>query len=89
LQAGYPVVLDAAFLRRSERDAARELARELKVPFAVLACEAPPEVLRARLLARTGDASEAGPAVLDQLSTSAEPLGADEREQDAAAQPAP
>ncbi|MDF2463731.1 MAG: hypothetical protein K0Q43_1966 [Ramlibacter sp.] len=88
LQAGYPVVLDAAFLRRSERDAARELARELKVPFSILACEAPPEVLRARLMARRDDASEADAAVLDHLRTSVEPLGADECERDAAPQPA-
>jgi predicted kinase len=89
LQAGYPVVLDAAFLRRSERDAARELARELKVPFSILACEAPAEVLRARLLARRDDASEADAAVLEHLRNSVEPLGADEREPAAASQPAP
>jgi predicted kinase len=88
LQAGYPVVLDAAFLRRSERDAARELARELKVPFSILACEAPAEVLRARLLARRDDASEADALVLEHLRTSVEPLGADEREPDAAPQAA-
>ena len=80
LRAGYPVVLDAAFLRRSERDAARELAREFKVPFAILACEAPPDVLRARLSARRHDASEADARVLDQLRASVEPLGEDERE---------
>ncbi|MDP3759292.1 MAG: AAA family ATPase [Ramlibacter sp.] len=84
LQAGYPVVLDAAFLRRSERDAARELARELKVPFSILACEAPAEVLRARLLARRDDASEADARVLEHLRTSVEPLAADERQPDAA-----
>jgi predicted kinase len=88
LQAGYPVVLDAAFLNRSERDAARELAHELQVPFSILACEAPVEVLRARLLARLDDASEADATVLEQLRTSAEPLGADERESDAGQQPA-
>jgi len=80
LRAGYPVVLDAAFLRRSERDAARELAREFKVPFAILACEAPPDVLRARLSARRHDASEADARVLDRLRASIEPLGEDERE---------
>jgi aminoglycoside phosphotransferase family enzyme/predicted kinase len=82
LQAGYPVVLDAAFLRRSERDAAHELARELKVPFSILACEAPADVLRARLSARRDDASEADARVLEHLRTSVEPLGADEREPD-------
>lgn len=88
LQAGYPVVLDAAFLRRDERDAARDLARELKVPFSILACEAPPQVLRSRLAARRDDASEADAAVLERLQASAEPLGTDEREPDFASQPA-
>lgn len=79
LQAGFTVVLDAAFLRRAERQAARDLAGELGVPCAILACEAPAEVLRQRLLARKGDASEADVGVLDKLHGAAEPLDADER----------
>jgi uncharacterized protein len=79
LQAGFPVVLDAAFLRRDERAAARMLARELGVPFAILACEAPLEVLRARLRARTHDASEADEQVLDRLAAAAHPLDPVER----------
>jgi aminoglycoside phosphotransferase family enzyme/predicted kinase len=80
LRAGYPVVLDAAFLRRSERDAARELALEFKVPFAILACDAPAGVLQTRLRARRHDASEADASVLDRLRASMEPLGRDEWE---------
>lgn len=79
LQAGFPVVLDAAFLRRDERTAARGLARELGVPFAIVACEAPLEVLRARLRARTHDASEADEQVLDRLAAAAQPLDPSER----------
>jgi uncharacterized protein len=79
LAAGWPVVLDAAFLRRDEREAAHQVAREARVPFAILHCEAPPEVLRARLAARSGDASEADSAVLARLEQAAEPLGADEQ----------
>lgn len=78
LDAGFPVVLDAAFLRRSERDAARTLAAERGVPFSILACEAPLPVLRKRLQERRGDASEAGVAVLEDLVRLHEPLGADE-----------
>src|SRR5512133_1654542 len=78
LNAGYPVVLDAAFLRRSEREAARALAHELKVPFSILACAAPPAVLRDRLRARRHDASEADVVVLDRLGESAEALAAEE-----------
>ena len=78
LHAGYPVVLDAAFLRRSEREAAHALAHELKAPFSILACAAPPAVLRDRLRARRHDASEADVVVLDRLGGSAEALAADE-----------
>ncbi|WP_374669401.1 AAA family ATPase [Ramlibacter sp.] len=79
LQAGFPVVLDAAYLRRDERDAARALARVLGVPFAILDCAAPMAVLRDRIAARRGDASEANLEVLERLATVAEPLTADER----------
>ena len=74
LQAGYPVVIDAAFLLRAERAQALALARELQVPCAILDCQAPPEVLRQRLLARRADASEADVAVLEKLSSLAQPL---------------
>ena len=79
LRAGHPVVLDAAFLRRAERDQARALADSLCAPFSILACEAPPALLRERLAGRRGDASEADAAVLDRLAGQAEPLGPDER----------
>jgi uncharacterized protein len=78
LGAGYPVILDAAFLLRSERDQARALARELEVLFSIASCEAPIPVLRARLLARKDDASEADVAVLEHQLEIAEPLSDDE-----------
>ena len=79
LQAGYSVILDAAFLRRAERTQALALARALDLPFSIVACEAPLALLRARLQARDGDASEANVAVLEQLLTVAQPLANDER----------
>lgn len=78
LQAGYPVILDAAFPRRIERDQAHALAQELGVPFSIVHCEAPLTVLRERLLARRGDASEANVAVLDRVRDAGEPLSGDE-----------
>jgi uncharacterized protein len=80
LRAGWPVILDAAYLRRDERDAARALARELGVAFSILHCDAPAQVLRERLAARSGDASEADVAVLERLEAVAEPLATDEQE---------
>lgn len=78
LREGWPVILDAAFLKRAERDAAREIARAAGVPLRILHCDAPDGVLRERLLARRADASEADVRVLQSLTLSAEPLGADE-----------
>jgi uncharacterized protein len=78
LDAGYPAILDAAFLRRDERAHALALARELSVPFSILDCEAPLAVLQQRIAARHGDASEADLPVLERLRAVAEPLAPDE-----------
>ena len=80
LQAGWSVVVDAAFLRRSERDAFRHLAASEGVAFSILACEAPVAELRRRVVARTGDASEATLAVLEKQLTWIEPLANEEAE---------
>ncbi|MDI1239779.1 MAG: AAA family ATPase [Polaromonas sp.] len=78
LQAGHPVILDAAFPRRIERDQAHALAQDLGVPFSIVHCEAPLPVLRERLLARRGDASEANVTVLEQVREVVEPLSGNE-----------
>lgn len=91
LQDGWSVIVDAAFLRRSERAAFAELAARIGCPFHILACEAPPEELRRRIRARQArgnDASEATLAVLDQQFGWLEPLDAAERDATVAA-PAP
>ncbi len=67
LSNGHRVVLDATFLRRHERDAARTLAAQLGVPSVIVAVEAPETELVPRLEARQdtgGDASEADREVL-------------------------
>jgi len=69
LQAGRAVVLDAVFLRPDERDAAQALARERGVAFEGVWLDVPPEVMRARVEARAGDASDADAAVLDEQLT--------------------
>lgn len=67
LQAGYVVIVDAAFLQRAERWQFRRLARDLSVPFAVASLHAPAAVLRQRLDRRRHDASEADVGVLERL----------------------
>ncbi|MGE5566223.1 MAG: AAA family ATPase [Parcubacteria group bacterium] len=64
LKAGQAVVLDGVFMRAAERDKAMALAARCGVPFAGAWLQAAPEVLRARVAARTKDASDADLRVL-------------------------
>jgi hypothetical protein len=69
LGAGYPVVVDATFLRREEREAFRALARARNVPFAILSCSTTEVKLRGRVsarAARSADPSEATLGVLER-----------------------
>ena len=82
LRAGWPVIVDATFLRAADREAFRRLAREHDAPFTILHCQAPPAVLHERVARRRqrgDDASEADRAVLARQLASAEPLTASEQ----------
>ena len=84
LGEGWTVLVDAAFLRRHERDAFAQLAHAQGVPFHLLAPQAPVGVLRERIAARQasgGDASEATLAVLEQQLDWVEALTDTERAQ--------
>jgi len=79
--AGFPVIIDATFLKREQRAAFRTLARELDVPFVIVHITTPHEVSRARVAARAAhgrDASEATLGVLETQIATYEPLNADE-----------
>jgi aminoglycoside phosphotransferase family enzyme/predicted kinase len=83
LAAGWPVIVDAAFLRQAERASFAALADELTVPYTIADCRAPGDVLRARIAHRqagAADASEADVAVLERLRSADEPLDAAEQE---------
>ncbi|KJB96276.1 bifunctional aminoglycoside phosphotransferase/ATP-binding protein [Skermanella aerolata] len=69
VSAGHGVVVDAVHARIGERAALEDLARRLGVPFRGIWLEAPPEVLIARVEARTGDASDAGESVVRRQLT--------------------
>lgn len=83
LVAGWPVIVDAAFLARSLRDPFRELAARLGVDFQILEIRADPQILRERIIRREAsglDASEADLRVLQRQLETYEPLGDDERQ---------
>ncbi|MFO7570255.1 MAG: AAA family ATPase, partial [Smithellaceae bacterium] len=52
LSAGRPVILDASFSRRDEREETRKLAKRLGVAFYVIECVCPDHVVRQRLAQR-------------------------------------
>jgi len=82
LSAGYPVILDATFLKRAQRDDMRQVAADLGVPFRILHVHAPDEVLRARVARREREArdpSEANLAVLEAQIKNLEPLAPEEQ----------
>ena len=58
LRAGWPVIADGAFSDAAERAEARAVADRHRVPFTVLWCDAPDEVLMDRLRGRSGDRHE-------------------------------
>lgn len=66
LRAGHGVVLDAVFARADERAAAEALAAKVGVPFDGIWLDVPKEVAQARVAARTADASDATPAVVER-----------------------
>lgn len=81
LNAGYMVILDAAFLKRRQRDMLATLAAKLDVPKVIVDCDAAPATLRQRIAtrqARSGNPSEATLAVLERQLSSHDELGADE-----------
>jgi uncharacterized protein len=82
IDAGYVAVIDAASLKRWQRDLLRKVADEHRVPFWIVSCEADLSMLRQRITEREQqgrDASEASQTVLEHQLAQAEPLGEDER----------
>jgi uncharacterized protein len=81
-ETGHPVIVDASFLKRVQRDRFKDLAEALKVPFVILDCWTSEELLRARVAERQRrgrDPSEADLAVLEHQLTTHEPLQPDEQ----------
>lgn len=78
---GFVALIDAAFLRRWQRDLFRRQAEQRHLPFCIVSIEAPEQILRERIARRSADstdASEAGIEVLEHQLRTREPIGADE-----------
>jgi hypothetical protein len=68
IDAGIPAIIDAAFLRRAEREPFVQLAHRLGARAAIVACEASAETLRKRVAARAARGSDASDATLEVLA---------------------
>lgn len=81
LDAGRSAIVDATFLRRADRDAARALAREKAAPLVFVECECDPREVLWRLRARqaeNNDASDADEEVYRRQRQAYEPFADDE-----------
>jgi predicted kinase len=81
LDAGWPVIVDATFLARWQRDALREAAHARNITLRILDFPVPLDILRQRILQRSkagNDASEADLAVLQHQINTEDPLARDE-----------
>jgi hypothetical protein len=78
LRAGSPVIIDATFIRKHQRELFSRLAEELQVPLVILDFQLAEEELRRRIEQRAqgprADASEATIAVLEDQLDHEEPL---------------
>jgi len=82
LDAGWPVIVDATFTARWQRDLLRDVAQTRDAAFHILDFQVPVATLRERIVqrARAGrDASEADLAVLQHQLDTEDPLAADEQ----------
>lgn len=82
IEAGFTALIDAAFLKETQRTPFRALAARLGVPFVILDLQATESRLRGRVAARERagrDASEATLAVLARQLETQEALTAEER----------
>lgn len=83
LQSGFSVIVDAAFLKRRERDEFRALANELRLSFAIISIRLDEASTISRLKQRQQlgrDASDADENVYRLLQSAAEPLADQELE---------
>jgi len=77
LHAGFPVVIDATYLKHEQRDNAAKVAEATGAPFLILDCNAPQAVIESWLAQRQADKndpSDATMAVIEAQQASREAL---------------
>jgi predicted kinase len=77
LRAGFPVVIDATYLKRDQRDGAAKIAEATGAPFLILDCHAPQAVIESWLALRQADKkdpSDANLAVIEAQQANREAL---------------
>jgi aminoglycoside phosphotransferase family enzyme/predicted kinase len=80
--AGYVAIVDAASLKRWQRDMFRDLGSEFGLPFVIVSVTANDATVRQRVSARVAagkDASDAGTEVLEHQQRTQDPLAVDEQ----------
>jgi len=80
VQAGIPAIVDAAFLKITQRNPFHEMANELKVPFLLFDLRTDEATLKSRILSRQEgqDPSDAGLDILAHQLRNHDPLANDE-----------
>ncbi|SFK52605.1 hypothetical protein SAMN05216302_100873 [Nitrosomonas aestuarii] len=78
LRADYPVIIDAAFLKYTQRQCFQKLAHSKQMPFIILELTASADTLRQRIQARSHDVSDADISILEHQLVTTEPLHDDE-----------
>jgi hypothetical protein len=80
LDAGYSVIVDAAFLKTDQRQRFQRLAASKQLSYIILEFMASPETLRRRILERPKNASDADLSVLEHQLRNRQPLSETERQ---------
>ncbi|UYP31390.1 bifunctional aminoglycoside phosphotransferase/ATP-binding protein [Pseudomonas sp. Z8(2022)] len=81
LHAGFPVVIDATYLKTVQRQAASEVAEDTGTPFLIIDCHAPDAVIAGWLEQRQNEGKDPSDATLEVIRSqqaNREPLDADE-----------
>ncbi|MDE1164466.1 MAG: AAA family ATPase [Pseudomonas sp.] len=68
LRAGYPVVIDATYLKLDQRQAAANVAETTGVPFLILDCNAPDAVIASWLSQRQAEKQDPSDATLEVIA---------------------